>query len=409
VKTARNQTLSDDLLHGLLWSIALAFLIWCLAIYAAMASHMFVETNMNDFGRFYYSARAFLDDGDMYGPSPATTASIGSPQQLWNMNPPHFHLLILPLARLSPLYALLLWSISGAVALAVSLRVVARELALRWTPSGAAWTIWASIVFSATGAVVVTGQVAFLLLLPVTLAWVDARRGRWHRAAVWLGVVASIKPFLWFFWVYLLLKRQTKPAVTMVLVAVLCVVAGLVVFGADSYTAWLNVLSRVDWDWLPMNGSITGLLSRSLSDGPFYTPLLHAPTAVTSIAAVSGLVVGVATLVAVARDRSPEAVDRSFAGVLLASLLISPLGWVYYLWLVAGPAAALWQTIGQRRSPRRNICIALAVPGLVCPLILTAAWREYSWGAVTLGSIYTWATLALWAAVMFDWRVRRRD
>ena len=109
---------------------------------------------------------------------------------------------------------------------------------------------------------------------------------------------------------------------------------------------------------------------------------------------------------AVARDRSPEAVDRSFAGVLLTSLLISPLGWVYYLWLVAGPAAALWQTVGQRRSFGRNVCIALAVPGLVCPLLLTAAWREYAWGAVTLGSIYTWTTLALWTAIMLDWRVR---
>jgi hypothetical protein len=53
------------------------------------------------------------------------------------------------------------------------------------------------------------------------------------------------------------------------------------------------------------------------------------------------------TLAVVARDRG-QPVDRSFALLLLCALLVSPLGWMYYLWLAAGPLAALALAHGER-------------------------------------------------------------
>ena len=47
-----------------------------------------------------------------------------------------------------------------------------------------------------TAALVYNGQSAWLLTWPATVAWVDARRGRWRRAAVLMGMLATIKPFL---------------------------------------------------------------------------------------------------------------------------------------------------------------------------------------------------------------------
>ena len=76
----------------------------CLLFYIQLTVYMVQRLHMNDFGKFYYSARLFLDGQDMYGPSPATEIPVGETEtrQFLNMNPPHFHLLILPFALLSP-------------------------------------------------------------------------------------------------------------------------------------------------------------------------------------------------------------------------------------------------------------------------------------------------------------------
>ena len=82
---------------GLGFLCAIAFL-WDVVLVRVMAS-----LNMNDFGRFYYAARAFLAGHDMYAPSPATPlggGQLAGTPQLFNLNPPHFHLVVIPLAAL---------------------------------------------------------------------------------------------------------------------------------------------------------------------------------------------------------------------------------------------------------------------------------------------------------------------
>jgi hypothetical protein len=111
-------------LIGLSVLCVIAFL-WDLVLVRVM-----VTLNMNDFGRFYYSARAFLAGQDMYAPSPATplgAGQIGGAQQLLNLNPPHFHLLVLPLAQLSPNVAVTVWMLASTCALVVSLLVIGDE------------------------------------------------------------------------------------------------------------------------------------------------------------------------------------------------------------------------------------------------------------------------------------------
>ncbi len=56
---------------------------------------------LNDFRVFYDATQQFLVNGDLYGPTVATTVPVANGfHQLWNMNPPHFHLLLVPLVRL---------------------------------------------------------------------------------------------------------------------------------------------------------------------------------------------------------------------------------------------------------------------------------------------------------------------
>lgn len=381
----------------------------CLAYYVFLGHRMYAELAMNDFGRFYYSARAFLAGGDMYGPTEATAIQVGSATaHLWNMNPPHFHLLLLPIALLTPLAALNVWWAANLVALSLSLHVVGRQLGWRWTMPRLLWTATAVVLCSATGIIVVTGQLSFLLMLPFTLAWAAARHGRWARAAVWLGVAVSVKPFLGLFWIYLLTTRRWKGVAAMTLSAAACVASGIAVFGWASYAQWFEVLWKVDWAFAPMNASTAGILSRSFTANPIFVSFTHAPSAVSAVSGALAILIGSASLFVFARDRSMAAVDRAFAGLVFTSLLVSPLGWMYYVWLALGPVAAIWTTIDLRQSRVRDACIVAAVPGLLLPLYATTALADLPIGSITLGSTYGWTMCWMWSAVMADSVARPR-
>jgi len=391
-----------DLARGVLFVGVAGAIVRYLLHYATAVREMITGSALSDFGKFYYATRAFLDGGAMYGPTPATHVVLDAQHsiELWDMNPPQFHLLLLPIARLDPVTALAIWAIVNLAALAVSLHLIARELRLRFTMPGVMWTLLAVLAFSATETTIITGQLTFLILLLMTIAWVAARRGRWQTSAIALGIAASIKPFLGIFLVYFVVRRQMKAAAAMIATIAVCVGAGVAVFGWQAYVGWVGVLSSITWFWTPMNVSIGGLLARMLDESAFFTPVAMAPAVVRPAAAVIGAGIGVFTLVVTASDRSSDAIDRAFVALLLAALLISPLGSVYYLWFIAGPAFALWLSSRSQRSRARDIFVLLAIPGLVWPVVLTTLWGRHPLPGATIGSIYTWTTLWLWAAAL---------
>ena len=86
--------------------------------------------NGNDFGKFYYALRAWLDGGSLYAPTVATRiVSEGTPQEFLNMSPPHFHLLM-PLA-LPIRSAVHLWSHVNLISAIVAVVLVCRQLEWR--------------------------------------------------------------------------------------------------------------------------------------------------------------------------------------------------------------------------------------------------------------------------------------
>jgi len=392
--------------RGIIAILVVAMCLGRLLYFAILVTHMVQSLHMNDFGKFYYSAQLFLHRGGMYEPTLATAIPVGQSEvrEFLNMNPPHFHLLILPFAFLEPGHALLLWTILNLVALGISLRLIGAELGFRWT----AMRVFAAVVMvlfcSATETIVITGQLTFLLLLPITLAWIAARRGNWNRAALYLGICTSIKPFIGIFLIYLVLARRLQAAATMAAAATSCYLIGLVVFGWQAHLDWLRALSAVDWTWASMNGSLAALPARAFGDTPYYVPILYSPRLVAPITAILALLVIAISLTIFLRDESQDTGDRTFAGLLITAQLVSPLGWVYYLWFVAGPALALWRTRHDRPSVLRGRLALMSVPGLVAPLGVTLLWNHSTWGGITLGSLYVWSTLLLWGTVLADWR-----
>ncbi len=390
---------------------------------AYLAYVMIFGLQMNDFGKFYYSAVDWLKGGRMYGPSPATLLQLdgGRLQHFWNLNPPHFHIFLLPLALLPPIPAMALWGVANLACLVLSWILVAKEIRFdlrgpwRWRLA-----VIGALTFAGTGATLLTGQLTFLLLIIVTICWLNARRGRWSRAGLFLGVALSLKPFLLVFVPYLALKRQFRALSMCALTVALCFGTGLLVFGPDVHLDWLRAIAASsDWTWAGMNASVLGFLSRCLTPGPHFSPLAVAPWLVQPIWILAAGVIFILTIATSLLDPRTCSVDRDFALMLLAALLISPLGWVYYLWLPLGPFIGIlvssWQAgTGERFAIRsgptawRNRLfwaglIALTIPPPVVDLI-----EHNPWATASLGSSYFWGALVLWASLFLDWSALAR-
>jgi Glycosyltransferase family 87 len=375
----------------------------------ALMQGMTRQLHMNDFGKFYYSARAYLDGGDMYASNPATDLKFAEAPELQflNMNPPQFHLVVLPLAMLTPELAVTIWLGLSILALVVSILLIVREIGVTWTPIRLLAVVAGALAFAATQSFFITGQLSLLLLLALTVCWVAARHGRWMAAGALLGASASVKPFLLVFVPYLMLTRRFRALAVVAVVAVVSFGAGWFVFGGDAYRAWYRALSQSgDWAWAVMNASTLAWFRRAFDTQPIGTPLVVAPVLVKGWV-VAAVAVGVVTLVACMRSD----VDRSFALLLVAAQLISPLGWIYYLWLPAGPIAAVAlkqrnREVAQAFRPAdaalkrcatfRHLLALIAAIGFVWPMPFLLAFRNHAWATLTIASVYFWATLALW-------------
>ncbi len=369
-------------------------------------------TPKNDFGRTFLSVVAFVHGEDMYGMNPSIPWKLddGSVIDLWNLNPPHFHLLLLPLAWLPVRPALSLWLLANALCGYFALRRIVREAQLMFSTEQRQLVLLGALGFIGTGSALVTGHMSFLLFWLVTLSWHAARHQRWTAAGVWLGLGLSVKPFLLFLVPYFLWRRQWRALAALAATVTLCVAAGLVVFGADNHLAWVHRLQAADhWAWLPMNASILGFLTRTFAGNPMFTPLAAAtPESIRTIWLGAGIPLGVLTYAAAFRDSSRRGVDRAFALMLVGSLLLSPLGWTYYFWLPLGPLAVLladWRRskdADTRCSPWTIRLLAASLVGLSYPLWFIEFFQPVRIGTILIASLYFWGLLLVWLALLLD-------
>lgn len=373
---------------------------------------------MNDFGKFYYSAVAYLRGGEMYGPSPATLFQLDGPnlRHFWNLNPPHFHIPLLGLAWLRPELAIVVWGFVSLACLALSWIVITNETGIdlrspwRWRLA-----VVGALLFAGTGATFLTGQLSFPLLLIVTMCWIHARHGRWDRAGIFLGIAVSLKPFLLIIVPYLVLKRRFRAILSCTLAVIACFGAGLLVFGFDVHLSWLRAISASsDWTWASMNASVLGFLSRALDMGPHFTPMVNAPHLVKPFWLIAAGIIFVLTMATTVIRPHTFSLDRDFALLLVAALLISPLGWVYYLWLPLGPVIGLvaassrynskdWIVNNSGKLRWRNGLLLGGMLLLFVPLYFADPAEPNRWETVLLGSSYFWGTLALWCVMFLDW------
>ncbi|MCA9470586.1 MAG: DUF2029 domain-containing protein [Nitrospirales bacterium] len=402
------------------FTIAFAVLVFWDTAYVWTMAQFF---HMNDFGKFYYATVAFLDGQDMYGPSLATFIQLTDDygQQFWNLNPPHFHLLLLPLAYLPPLAALLAWHVLNFSAFLLIVRWIKQELNYSPSVNQTRVLVIGFLAFAGTGAHLVTGQFSFLLALPVTIAWIHTRHHEWNKAGIYLGIACSLKLFLLIFLPYFFFKRQYGAIGRFLGVLGAAFGIGVAVFGIAPHVAWIEKISEINWHWAGMNGSLWGILSRTLIENPMYQ-IAHPGEFLVYPAWVilSAFCGGIALYIA-ANDSSPGNIDRAFAILIISAILISPLGWTYYLFLLLGPLTGLLVEMERdtdRHEPRwarriRTLQILLAcgiIPGLLVPLIRIPLADSSFLVTLTIGSAYFWSIFLFWIFLVLDWKMdHRRD
>ena len=364
-----------------------------------------VDNDGQDFSVFLTSARHDLAGHSLYAPLRLRITHTGYSTAVLNLNLPHTMLLVWPLARLSDRAALTVWlSVGLALGTWASL---ASLRALRWRIRllPALLVVLYLVAWAPSAAFTMTAQISFYVMAPVCAAWLAHRRGESTRAGLWLGLAAAMKPFLLIFIPYFLLRRDRRALTAMLGVLIGCVAVGVAVFGPGAYAEWLAQLPRIGWSAHYFNASIMGVLQRTIGRSGFAV-IARAPELVVPLTALLALVVGLITLTRATRPGpEPARADGDWAALLLAALLMSPLGWNYYLWIAVWPVAALLA----HRAPWRQLARwdFWLLPGL-------GGWlwwgKMTTWGqphvlaTLTAASMYFWALLALWM-----WTAYRRS
>jgi hypothetical protein len=381
-------------LRAFVWVMAVTVV----AVRASRAYLLFVvHGHLADFGRLYYAVLAWRDGGGLYTPTVATPEPYGDiMREMVNVATPSFHLIVWPFTYLGPSRAFVLWVACNVIAWACSLRVCLREWQVTISAPAAATLAFGIAASTLTIGAFETGQYVGLLMVPATLAWRAARRSDWARSGAWLGLLASQKPFVFIFVAWLLWHRRWRGVIASALVTIASLALGEVVFGRGIHLEWQAVL-RADvstWGWLFLNASSAAPWMRAFGPSPAFSHIentaLMGTAALGSAAAVAGVTAW--------RLRRSTDVDLSWSVLWTAALLISPIGWTYYLWWAAGPLGAALILTWQTRPGVRPL-LGVVAACFILPLPLLFIGQPSVTASFTIGSTFTWALVAVWVAV----------
>lgn len=362
----------------------------------------FVSTYRSDFAVFYASLQFLLQGKDIYTPVPfnafdlVNTHHTGRLTLHPNLNPPFFTLLLSPLGWLSYQTAFSIWSL-----LSLGFGVVGAILLQRAdNRQDTDYTLIVLILLFAyfpTLTNTLIGQAALLIFMLVAGGWLAERRGQERLCGILLGLTFAIKLFMGLFLIYFLLQRRWRPAIWFMATAAGSGLLGLVALGPDSYQHYLQALGSVTWQSSNWNASAYGFFSR-IFGGSENTPLINAPLLGKTLyyLLTATLVILLAWLLQRNRQLATSVrADLGFSFTLVAALLISPLGWMYYFPLLLLPFFVLfrlahtYQLSWKFRFPLLLTLLASSFSQLLTPA------TQNSQTAFTQSAYYFYALLGL--------------
>ncbi|ARU30859.1 hypothetical protein CAP31_03650 [Sulfuriferula sp. AH1] len=362
----------------------------------------YVSTYRSDFAVFYASLQFLLEGRDIYTPVPFNAFNLINTHHTGrltlhpNLNPPFFTLLLSPLGWLPYQAAFTIWSL-----LSLGFGVIGALLLQRAdNRQDTDYTLIVLILLFAyfpTLTNILIGQAALLIFMLVAGGWLAERRGQERLSGILLGLAFAIKLFMGLFLIYFLLQRRWRPAIWFMATAAASGLLGLAALGLDSYQNYIQALGSVTWQSSNWNASAYGFFGR-IFGGSENIPLIDAPllgkTLYYLLAAT--LVILLAWLLRRTQQLAPDVrADLGFSFTLVAALLISPLGWMYYFPLLLLPFFVLFRLAHTYQLTWKfNFPLLLTLLASSFSQLLTPA-AENSQTAFTLSAYYFYALLGL--------------
>lgn len=297
----------------------------------------------SDAAYFYQDVALWRTAGELY--PRGTEAGL-------NLNLPHVAALFWPLSFVSIGTAWAVWQALQIVCACDMLRRVMSEARRCFSPEIVALLV----ICPATIAQLAMAQTGWALAWLVSMAWY-ARLGRPGLCGLWLGLAIAAKPFLLVLLVWLALRRRWRDAVVCAVVVGLVFAIGLGVAGANAYRVWLARAGNIRWEHWALNWSLVGAWRRA------------APAGIPDVV-LYALLTAVLVLLFYRLREMPLTSPAGWVVALSSSLLLSPLGWGYYLWILLAPLAT-WLSEDRRRMSA-PVCASIAlfwVPPALVPLL----------------------------------------
>jgi hypothetical protein len=343
-----------------------------IAVYSTVGALALVRDRGDDFRRFYASAAAWGHGGNPY-----TIVIDDTP----NLNHPILLPVLWVFTLVSERLGFVAWSVCALAFLVACVPAIGRHA--RLAPLDVVVVILAA---TGTSLALGFGQVSLFLMPLFTAAWCTDRAGRTVEAAVLLGALTVLKPFFGLFALYFLWRQQWRALLAYGGVFVAGTLAGWAIVGTSGFLEWLTRLQEVRWRWHIYNASAWGVGDRLFTIQPFFRATGWTP--LTESLLLARATTGVLLLVLswmMVRALSKIDVDRSYAVLGLGALLLSPLGWLYYLPAVLGPVIVVLA-----RRPSRWLWPIAAIA--VCPYALLVSRSYGKLGTLLVGQ-WAFATM----------------
>jgi alpha-1,2-mannosyltransferase len=356
-------------------------------------SHEDGEFYCRDFIQEYVLARCLLDGEAPYRPLPEVVDTYfpDQPKLPWTHptpHPPPAALATLPLGVLSYRAASIVWLVLELACLAFAIVLLARAWGEPVSVEIMTMVFFLSLIFGPVIRELWLGQFGAMLLVLVTLSWINLRIGRDAIGGMWLGLALAIKLVGWPIALFLAFRGRWRAVVAAALVVILLHGAALLVMGWEPILAYYTDIGpRVAREnrFHLENFSLWPLGSRLFSDERMIwasqvvlEPLWPNPPLERPVTIGVPLVALAAALLLARRQRS---FDSAFGILLCAGLVMNPVVWDHYLVLTALPIVVIARRLipGGTTLQKGLALVGTAISIIPRPGDLHLAIRTFGW------------------------------
>lgn len=222
------------------------------------------------------------------------------------------------------------------------------------------WSLLVSYAFVPTFYAYVFGEPTLMLNFLVVSSFILYQRKKDLSAGAILGLAINIKLFFGIFLFLFLAQKRYKALLGLLVTAAGLALIPVVIYGLAPYWGYLKLISEIDWYPLNWNASYFGVLCRIFGDptNRFHS-LWHTPV----VTHVLYYLIFCFYLVIIMRlgKRLKDNADAAYGLVISSMLLLSPLGWYYYIPLLQIAFISYFKKI----NTKQNYSIYLGVLAVI--------------------------------------------